>query len=240
VSALTSLRRTLAAPVPPELRHQLWLTARAAPAALHFRKIPDQPLNRLLEGVDEAPLTIQHRFRPRALPYGEAYVLSLICAHVQPQRIFELGTAGGEGTLLLLRQAPDARVDTLDLGEGAQSSLGIQPGDAPLAESSVGAAFRDTELSARITQHLGDSARFDYTPFAGIMDLIFIDGAHTYDYALADSRAALGMVAAGGVVVWDDCHLRHAGVPRALAQLREEGYDIVRVTGTRLALLRMR
>jgi predicted O-methyltransferase YrrM len=219
-------------------RHQVFLLRRAARAAVNLRRIPSTTLADLFPGVDELEVPMRHHFRPRGLPHGDAYVLALITATVRPRRVFEIGTGTGEGTLLMARNAPGARIDTLDLGADADASLGEQRGDAPLVADSVGGAFRGSEFEGSITQHLGDSAQFDFTPFAGQMDLVFVDGAHTAEYVRADSQAAFAMLAPGGTVVWDDCHLYHPGVGKGLAALRAEGRPITRIETSRFAALR--
>jgi len=103
--------------------------------------------------------------------------------------------------------------------------------------SEVGAAFRDTPHASRIVQHLGDSVTFDYGPFRRQMDLVFVDGAHGLDFVRADSRSALSLIRDSGVIVWDDCHLYHPGVSRALLELRREGHPISRIESTRFAVL---
>jgi predicted O-methyltransferase YrrM len=219
-------------------RHQLFLLRRAARSAVSLRRLESATLDDLFPGVNELEVAVRHNFRPRGLPHGDAYVLALITASVRPQRIFEIGTGTGEGTLLMARGAPDAKIDTLDLGAGEDASLGEQRGDAPLAADRVGGAWAETEHAERITQHLGDSAKFDFAPFAGQMDLVFVDGAHTADYVRADSLAAFDMLAPGGVVVWDDCHLYHPGVAKGLAGLCAEGRPITRIETSRFAALR--
>jgi predicted O-methyltransferase YrrM len=219
-----------------ELRHDLWMLERAARAAPHVRKLPGRMLWEIFPGVDDRPITIAHHYEPRGLPYGEAYVLSLIAAHVKPARIFEIGTGTGGSTVLMADQAPDARIDTLDLG-AEDSSLGVQEGDEPIPGETVGELYAQSPHAARVTQHFGDSAKFDYSPFLGKMDLVLVDGAHTFEYAKADSHTALSLVAPGGVIVWDDCAHYHAGVPRALVDFAREGNDVSRITGTRLAAL---
>jgi predicted O-methyltransferase YrrM len=219
-------------------RHQLFLLRRAARSARDLRRLDGATLSDLFPGVDELEVSMRHTFRPRGLPHGDAYVLALITAQVQPGRIFEIGTGTGEGTLLMARNAPGARIDTLDLGAQADASLGEQRGDAPLGADAVGSAFRGTEFEDSITQHLGDSAAFDFSPFAGQMDLVFVDGAHTAEYVRSDSLAAFEMLAPGGTVVWDDCHLYHPGVSRGLAELRRAGRPITRIETSRFAALR--
>jgi predicted O-methyltransferase YrrM len=217
---------------PPSARHQAFLLRRAAASARHLRRIPTIALHDAFPGIGELEITISHRFRPRGLPYGDAYVLALLIAHLQPRRIFEIGTGTGEATLLMARQAPGARIDTLDLGAGA-ASLGTQRGDPPLAASNVGQAFRGTDCARRIEQHLGDSATFDFRPFHGQIDVVFVDGAHTAGYVASDSRAAFAMANGRGVVIWDDCHLYHPGVSRILSQ---QSRHISRIRASRLAI----
>ncbi|HYI38527.1 MAG TPA: class I SAM-dependent methyltransferase [Thermoleophilaceae bacterium] len=235
---MSSLRKTLAAPVPEALRRQAWVVSRATAAGRWLRHVPVVAPKDLFPAVDELSITMQHDYEPRGLPYGDAYVLSLVTAAVAPKRIFEIGTGTGRGTLAMLRQAPYAQVDTLDLGTQEAASLGTEEGDHPIEGGLVGEAWRGTSYEESITQHLGDSAAFDFSPFAGQCDLVFVDGAHTFEYALCDSRTALRLIRPGGTIIWDDCHLVHAGVPKALLQLRREGHDVQRLTGSRLAILR--
>jgi hypothetical protein len=210
-----------------------------AASSLRFvPRVPMQTLEALFPGIDEVEISLQHIVRDRALLYAEAYILSLITAFLGPRRIFEIGTASGQGTLLMARQAPQARIDTLDLGAAAPS-LGTQAGEPPWADlDAIGEAFRGTEHAPRITQHLGDSARFDFSQFRGQIDLVFIDGAHTQEYVRVDSRNALSVLAPGGVVIWDDCNYLCPGVAKVLLELRREGLPIYRVLGTRFAVLR--
>ena len=90
-----------------------------------------------------------------------------------------------------------------------------------------------------VQQHFGDSATFDFSPFEGSCDLVFVDGAHTADYVEIDTRTALRLVRPGGTIVWDDCHLIHAGVPKTLTRFLKEGHPIRRMASSRLAVLRV-
>jgi Methyltransferase domain len=219
-------------------RHQLFQLRMAVSAARYLPRLPRALLEELFPGIGDLTISIRHQVLGRALMHGEAFVLSLITAYNRPKRIFEIGTGSGQGTLLMARQAPGARIDTLDLGP-AEPSLGIQKDEPPLRDPDViGSAYRGTEHEAAITQHLGDSSSFDYGPFRGEMDLVFVDGAHTYEYVKADSSTALSLIGEDGVVVWDDCNLVCPGVSRALVELQREGKPIYRVHGTRLAVMR--
>ena len=212
--------------------------ARAALAALPY--VPRVPLTRLewlFPGIGEQEIALSHQTEDRALTHGEALVLSLVTAHVKPRRIFEIGTASGQAVVLMARQAPEATIDTVDLGNETPS-LGQQRGQPPWQDlSTVGAAYREAGLGERVTQHFADSARFDWAPFKDSIDLMLIDGGHTYEYVSSDSRAALQVVRSGGVIVWDDCNYVSPGVAKALVELRrKEGVPVYRIFGTRLAV----
>jgi predicted O-methyltransferase YrrM len=221
-------------------RDHLFHLRMAASSVRFVPRLPSAVLQELFPGIDELTISMRHEVRERALMYAEAYVLSLITAFTRPRRIFEIGTATGQSTLLMARQAPDAVIETLDLGS-ALPALGVQADEPPWADvDAIGAAFRGTEHDARITQHLGDSATFDYEPFAGAIDLVFVDGAHTYDYVRSDSQNALHVLAPGGVIIWDDCNYQNPGVSKALHELQAAGTKVYRVHGTRFAVHRSR
>lgn len=215
--------------------------ARAAIGALPY--VPRIPLTRLewlFPRIGDLEVTVRHETEDRALTHGEALVLSLVTAYVKPRRILEIGTASGQAVVLMARQAPEATIDTIDLGNETPS-LGQQRGQPPWQDlSTVGAAYRDAGLDERVTQHFADSARFDWAPFKDSIDLMLIDGGHTYEYVLSDSRAAVQVVRSGGVIVWDDCNYVSPGVGKALAKLRrEDGVPVYRIFGTRLAIARL-
>lgn len=218
------------------LRHQFPLRA-AATAFPRLIRIPKAQLEQIFSGIGELEISLSHNTLERALGHGEAFVLSLITAWLQPRRIFEIGTASGQGTLLMARQAIDARIDTLDLGN-ERPSLGVQRGQPPWQDlDTIGRAYKESPHTDRVHQHFGDSATFDFSPFAGAIDLVFVDGAHTYEYVASDSRRALEMIGSRGVVVWDDCNALSPGVSRALLELRRRDEPVLRLTGTRLAVL---
>jgi predicted O-methyltransferase YrrM len=162
-----------------------------------------------------------------------------------PHRVFELGTFDGRTTLNLAANAPDARVFTLDL---PRSGLGSTAGTIEASErqyadkEASGTRFAGSAEAARITQLYGDSATFDYAPYEGTMDLVFIDASHAYEYVLNDSLRALRLLRpSGGVVLWHD-YGRWDGVTRALNALRrlEPRCATLRwIAGTTLALLRV-
>lgn len=153
--------------------------------------------------------------------------LITICRLVReaaPRDVVELGTFDGRTTLnLAANSSPGANVHTLDLPrEGLGTSVGpIHAHEVRYADKSAsGTRFAGSDMAARITQHYGDSGTFDFSPFRGGIDFVFVDASHTYEYVINDSLRALEMLRGGrGTILWHD-YSRWDGVTRALNDLR--------------------
>ena len=137
--------------------------------------------------------------------------LALLCALARqrrPSEIFEIGTFDGRTTLNLARSAgPEARVWTLDLpAEQAASTAKplVEGEEIFVLKPSSGARFRGEPEASRITQLLGDSAVFDFAPFAGRIDFVFVDGSHARPYVESDTRRAWEICRPGGTICWHD------------------------------------
>lgn len=153
----------------------------------------------------------------------ELAILNALVAARQPRRIFEIGTFDGRTALNFAANAPLATVHTLDLPPAVEPALPLHSDDRAFIRRSQGGErgrrFRDAPERERIVQLYGDSARFDYGGFAGAIDFVFVDGSHSYEYVLSDSRNALAMAAPGSLVVWHD-YGEWPGVTRALNDLQ--------------------
>ena len=117
---------------------------------------------------------------------------------------FELGTFDGGTTLALARAiGPDGIVHTIDLSDEA-----FERTQSPSAFTSkdIGRAYRQAagEPLAEIVQHRGDTTAFDFSEWAGSIDLVLVDGAHDHDHGVADSATALALARSGGWIFWDD------------------------------------
>lgn len=174
----------------------------------------------------------------------ELVILGALVRLKDARAMFEIGTFDGRTTLNLAVNAPgDARIYTLDLppDNAAETQLPIDPDDRRYIDKpATGARFLQAPESARITQLYGDSATFEYSPYNGRMDLVFVDGSHSYEYVLHDSRCALELLRdRGGTILWHD-YGTWLGVTRALNELhladpRYKG--LRRIQGTALAIL---
>lgn len=167
----------------------------------------------------------------------ELAIIAMITRRVGPMRIFEFGTYDGRTTATMLLNAPDtAHAWTIDLPQGRPRSGGD-------SQPPVGArllAPRDAaRFAGRYTQLTGDSRTFDLSEHLGLTDLIFIDGGHSHEVCLSDSRNALRMVSPRGIILWHDYATAFPGVTRAIDEVAAtlpSGRRIVHVAGCSLAV----
>lgn len=143
-------------------------------------------------------------------PINELALMAMVCKAIRPQRVFEIGTFRGRTALNFALNSPDdCRIFTLDLPEeAAVTEIAVAQAnraDATLIGArKVGLDYEGRNVSPKITQLYGDSRSFDFTDFMGEMDLVFVDGGHTYDVVVNDTRKALEMCRPGGVIMWHD------------------------------------
>lgn len=155
----------------------------------------------------------------------ELLILNLFVKAFNPKTIFELGTFNGRTTLnLAINSCPDARVYTIDLPKDnvISSALPVARGDRKYLNQDVtGVKFLNKKEKSKITQLYGDTATFDFTPHLNTTDMIFIDGSHSFEYVLNDSKIALKLLREGhGLIVWHDYNSFHKGVVKALNKLQ--------------------
>ncbi|MCA1705130.1 MAG: class I SAM-dependent methyltransferase [Actinobacteria bacterium] len=156
---------------------------------------------RALPGVKDAVVEAFVDDRNRA-------VLAALCASLGCKTFFEIGTNRGRTAWSVARHNPQMKVHTLDLPSADSAddvALELLPSDRGfVANWGPGLAFQGTPEEPRIEQLFGDSATFDFSPFWGKIDLVFVDGSHSYSYVRNDTEAALRMLTPTGTIVWDD------------------------------------
>lgn len=142
--------------------------------------------------------------------------------------VFEIGTFDGRTALNLAANVAEVgHVYTLDLPPENldRTGLKIACGDENfIRKKRPGARFADTPYAAQITQLFGDSATFDFSPYEGKMDVVFVDGSHSYDYVRNDTEIALRLIKpTGGMIVWHDYGSRWwKDLTRAMNELYRE------------------
>jgi hypothetical protein len=205
---------------------QVWIDIKrfAAPSVLNVQTVDIDGLADVV--VQAAPA------RPHSV------VLCGLCKLLGCRTVFEIGTLHGDTTWLLARNDPAVQIFTLDLPDlttAGHTTFALTDPEY-FAHWDRGARFKGTPEEDRITQLRGDSATFDYSPYAGMVDLVFIDASHNYSYVKSDTEAALGMLSAGGAIVWDD-YTHYAGIYAYLNELSATlDRPIVHLVGTRFAV----
>ena len=140
----------------------------------------------------------------------ETWVLGVLAKHAQ--RVFEFGTCSGKTTHVLAPNAPEtAEVVTLTLhpdhiGDASFARRDDAHHQARARMESSFAAFYYTgrPTAAKIRQLFMDSKALDEAPYAGVVDMVFIDGAHTRSHVESDTTKALAMLRPGGCILWHD------------------------------------
>ena len=174
----------------------------------------------------------------------EIAVISKLIRSRNPGVIFEIGTFDGRTTLNMAANAPpDAKVYTLDLPSQSRTELPIDPGEEKYIDKEAsGTRFAGTDCEPKITQLYGDSAAFDFSPYYDTVDAVFVDGAHSYEYVLHDSRQAIQLLRDGkGLILWHDYDkIWWSGLTRALNELYTEEPEfsgVKHIDGTSLVCL---
>ena len=171
----------------------------------------------------------------------QGMLIAALAQGLDARTFFEIGTNRGRTSWTVARNNPELEVYTLDVPLSATSAdvaleMGsddhhfFRPGEA------CGEAFRGTPEAKRITQLWGDSATFDFSAYTGTIDLIYIDGGHTYEYVKSDTARALQVLSPTGTIVWDD-YGSHPGVYEFVTELAPTlDKPVYHVFGTRMAI----
>ena len=176
-------------------------------------------------------------------PIDELAYMALITRNVCPKRVFEIGTFRGRTALnFALNSPPDCVVYTLDLPPTGRDEFKgrTNKADAALIEISLtGIDYQGRPGSEKIRQLFGDSSTFDFSPYRGQMDLVFVDGAHHYEAVASDTRNALAMLRDGGWIIWHDFanYGDYNDVTRAVVEMLPSE-EIVQIENTQLAVYR--
>ena len=172
----------------------------------------------------------------------EAQVLASLVSYLKPGTIFEIGTYTGFSTLHLKRNAPsDSIIYTLDLppdktGIVLKNDLNEAHRDIKNINLNERRYFHNDNDRKTIIELFDDSMIFDFSPYFGKIDFIFIDANHSYAYVKSDTENALKMLSSHGAILWHDYDFIHPGVFRLINEIAREK-KIFYIERTRYALL---
>ncbi len=197
------------------------------------RPLPQIGLEEIFPSIEEEPINIhQYAYKTGDMPLLEMAQLCRLVKRKNPKVIFEIGTFEGNTTLHLALNS-DAEVYTLDLPPDDHhpvwnAGLDVYP-------NQPGNRFQGTPFAQKIHSLLGDSTKFDYSPWQAKADLVFVDGCHHYEFVKQDSQTALKLLAPSGIIMWHDYASYAPGVVRALEELAGS-LPLVHIAGTSMAL----
>jgi len=171
----------------------------------------------------------------------ESQVLAALVTHLKPKSIFELGTYKGFSTMHLAENAPAyAVIHTLDLPyDKSRVALHNDMNEAHRDIKNINLNeqryFHGKASAGKINELSGDSLTFDFSPYYGKIDLIFIDANHSYAYVKSDTENAMKMLSPNGVILWHDYDFIHPGVFRLINETAKDK-KVYYIERTRYAL----
>jgi hypothetical protein len=151
-------------------------------------------------------------------PVNDLKIIYRTASSIKPGTILEIGTFLGWATVGLFVNAIYADVYTIDIHkEMGKKVPGYQKFEV-LPKDKVGQAFKDKIPG--IHQILGDSRNAEtYSLLKGkTVDLVFIDGNHSFEAVLRDTRNVLRFVRKKSIIFWHDFN-EVTGVKKALNEL---------------------
>jgi len=148
----------------------------------------------------------------------EAQVMAELVHFFKPKTLFEIGTFNGFSTLHLAQNSPeDAVIYTLDLPQDKKEILLKHDPfkayrDVYTMKMNSRRLFHDREEAKKITELFDDTLHFNFFPYYGKMDFVFIDTSHSYQYVKSDTVNAFKMLRPGGMILWHDFDFIHPSV----------------------------
>ena len=209
----------------------------AAPEML----VPAVPASAIVEYPVQISLIDLDRGNGNTSLLEQAVILSVAKA-LNAATVFEIGTFDGwSAANLALNLGSSAKIVTIDLPAqdigAAKLPLGKYDIQYIMKEAS-GTKSRDMK---NVVQLYGDSATYDFSPWFGQCDLVFVDACHEYEYVRNDSEIALKLVRPGGTILWHDYGTVFHGVARALNEFyrNDQRFRSLRhIQGTSLCVCR--
>jgi predicted O-methyltransferase YrrM len=212
-----------------------------ASSGLRYERAGRAPSAEILTWFPELEETVvtmgEIQFHAQNMSPMEIYCLLGIVAVRGSRRIFEFGTYDGTTTAHLASSGPDVEIWTLDLPDD-QGFLHTQAEQSGTSPRRTGYRYRNSPHARRVRQLYGDSRHYDFSPWTDSIDLVVIDGGHSYETVRSDSANALTMLAPGGIIVWDDYSPVWPDVVKAVDDFgRANRLEPVHVATTGLAVL---
>lgn len=210
---------------------------------LTFNTVSVDDLHRRLgfrEAIDYPQSSREKPFSAWRMENDDSPIFRYLYRNFRPSRHLEFGTWQGEGVRYALEES-DATVWTLNLLGGEREDgkevtysyypdekaeivawakeLGVVAANHNYRTDSlgfIGRKYLQSGFGHRVCQIYSDSIQWDTSNYPeGFFDSVLIDGGHTCDVVLNDTRKALKLVRSGGLIMWHDVcpSMRGKGIP---------------------------
>ena len=143
----------------------------------------------------------------------ESWIISVLSTI--SKNILEFGTCSGKTTYLMaLNSDKDSKIYTVTLNPSDIENINKKNGDSKIAQKNIinetiydKFLFSGEPEEKKIKVFFMNSLKFDEKSFVNKMDLIFIDGGHTFSIIKNDSEKAFKMIKSKGIILWHDYNL---------------------------------
>ena len=128
------------------------------------------------------------------------------------KNIFEFGTCSGKTTYIMaLNSNDDAKITSITLDPKDVSEVSKKNDDNKVSFRNIKHEsiydkflFSGEIVAEKIDVIFQNSLDFNHKKYLGKMDLIFIDGGHTYSVVKNDSEKSFEMLNSKGIILWHD------------------------------------
>ena len=140
----------------------------------------------------------------------EAWIISSISKI--SKKIFEFGTCSGKTTYLMgLNSSDDTKIVSITLNPDDLDNVIKKDKDNKVSFRNIihesmyeKFLFSGKEVEKKIKIIFQNSLNLEHSKYKNQMDLIFIDGGHTYSVVKSDSEKSFEMLNTNGIILWHD------------------------------------
>ena len=140
----------------------------------------------------------------------EAWIIASLSR--KSKNIFEFGTCSGKTTYMMaLNSGPDTQITSLTLNPNELNEISKNSEDNKVSFRNIinesiykKFLFTGDEVERKIKIIFQNSLDFNHREYKGKIDLIFIDGGHTYSVVKNDSEKSFEMLKKNGIILWHD------------------------------------
>ena len=128
------------------------------------------------------------------------------------KKIFEFGTCSGKTTYLMgLNSSDDTKIVSITLHPNDLDNIKKKDKDNKVSFRNIiqesvyeKFLFSEKEVEKKIKIIFQNSLNLEHHEYKKQMDLIFIDGGHTYSVVKSDSEKSFEMLNSNGIILWHD------------------------------------